>query len=69
MIQISGNDKYFTIKDLLEKAATMKRFEYLPLGKELKAHIIITKKQYQGLDKDFISNKDNKNVNQSLIKK
>ena len=24
-------------KDLLEKAATMKRFEYLSLGKELKA--------------------------------
>ena len=31
--------------DLLEKAATMKRFEYLPLGKELKAQTDIAKKQ------------------------
>ena len=37
-------------KELLEKAATMKRFEYFPLGKELKAHIDIAKKQYQKLD-------------------
>ena len=44
----------------------MKRFEYSPLGKELTE---IAKKQFQGLDKAFISNKDNKNVNESLIKK
>ena len=25
--------------------------------------------QYQGLDKAFISNKDNKNVNETLVKK
>ena len=37
-------------KELLEKAATMERCEYLPLGKELKAHIDIAKKQYQKLD-------------------
>ena len=55
-------------KDLLEKAATTKTFEYLPLGKELKAQTDIAKEQYQGLDKDFISNKDNENVNESLIK-
>ena len=36
-------------KDLLEKAATMKRFEYLPLGKELKPQTDIAKKQYQEL--------------------
>ena len=36
-------------KDLLEKAATMKRFEYSPLGKELKAQTDIAKKQYQKL--------------------
>ena len=47
----------------------MKTFEYSPLGKELKAQIDIAKKQYQGFDKAFISNKDNKNVNESLIKK
>ena len=32
-------------KDLSEKAATMKIFEYLPLGKELKAPTDIGKKQ------------------------
>ena len=37
-------------KDLLEQAATMKRFEYSPLGKELKAQTDIAKKQYQKLD-------------------
>ena len=31
-------------KDLLEKAATMKRFKYSPLGKELKAEIDTAKK-------------------------
>ena len=56
-------------EDLLEKAATMKTFKYSPLGTELKAQTDIAKKQYQGLDKAFISNKDNKNVNDSLIKK
>ena len=37
-------------KDLLEKLAELKRFEYSPLGKELKAQNDITKKQYQKLD-------------------
>ena len=31
-------------KYLLLKATTMKRFEYLPLGKELKAQTDVTKK-------------------------
>ena len=35
----------------------MKRFEYSPLGKELKAQSEIAKKQYQGLDKLFKSDK------------
>ena len=56
-------------KNLLDKAAKIKRFEYLSLGKELKAQTDIEKKQYKELDKAFISNKDNKNVNESLIKK
>ena len=56
-------------KELLEKAPTLKRFEYSPLGKELKVQTDIAKTQYQGFDKAFISNKDNKNVNESLIKK
>ena len=38
---------------MLEKAATIKRFEYLPLGKELKAQTDIAKKQYQKLDKIY----------------
>ena len=37
-------------KGLLEKAAALKRFEYLPLGKELKAQTDIAKKQHQKLD-------------------
>ena len=48
---------------------TLKRFEYSQLGKELKAQTDIAIKRYQGLDKTFSSNKDNKNVNGSLIKK
>ena len=56
-------------KDLLEKSATIKRFEYSPLDSELKKQTDIAKKQYQWLDKAFSSNKDNKNVNESLIKK
>ena len=40
-------------KDLLEKAATMKRFKYSPLDKKLKAQIDIAKKQYQKLNDTF----------------
>ena len=40
-------------KDLLEKAATVKRFEYSPLGKELKAKTDIAKKQYQKSDDTY----------------
>ena len=47
----------------------MIRFEYSHLNKELKAQIYIAKKEYQGLVKVFISNKYNKNVKKSLIKK
>ena len=34
-------------KDLLEKAATMKRFEYSSLGKDLKKQTSVAEKQYQ----------------------
>ena len=34
-------------KDLLEKAAIMKRFEYSPLGSELKKHNDIAEKQHK----------------------
>ena len=42
-------------KDLLEKTATIKRLEYSPLDSELKKQFGIAKKQYKGIDKDFIS--------------
>ena len=38
---------------MLEKDATMKRFECSPLGKELKTQTDIAKKQYQKLDNTF----------------
>ena len=38
-------------KDLLEKAATMKRFEHSLLGKELKKQTSVAEKQYQSFDK------------------
>ena len=38
---------------MLEKAATMERFECSPLGKELKVQTDIPKKQYQKLDNTF----------------
>ena len=37
-------------KGLLEKAATIKRFEYPPLSKELKKQTSIAEKQYRELD-------------------
>ena len=39
--------------NLLKKAAAIKRFEYSPLGKELKAQTDIPKKHYQKLDNTF----------------
>ena len=53
-------------KDLLEKAATMKRFKYSPLGKTLKAQTEIAKKQYQKLDDTFGFNKVIKKVEQTF---
>ena len=44
-------------KDLLEKAATIKRFEYLPWGSALKKQTDIIEKQYQGSNKFFMSAK------------
>ena len=45
-------------KDLLEKAASIKRFEYSPLGKELKKQTSVAEKQYQ----EFESNKKEKKI-------
>ena len=38
---------------MLERAATIKRFEYLPLDKELKAPTDIAKKRYQKFDDTY----------------
>ena len=63
---LSGNvsiNKFSTRKDvlpeekLLEKAAAIKRFEYSPLGKELKKQASVAENQYQKFDKVFESNK------------
>ena len=40
-------------KELLEKAATIRRFEYSPLGSELIRQTSIVEKQYQGLNKFY----------------
>ena len=42
-----------TEKHLLEKGATMKRFEYSPLGKELEEKTSVAEKKYQSFDKVF----------------
>ena len=45
---------FYPKKNLLEKAAAIKRFEYLPLGKEFKKKQTgVAEKQYQGLNKLF----------------
>ena len=38
-------------KELLEKPAAIKRFEYSPLGKLVKKQASVKEKQYQGLNK------------------
>ena len=45
------DDDVLPEKDLFEKAAAVKRSEYLPLSSELKKQTDITQKQNQGLDK------------------
>ena len=47
-------------KNLLEKAAAINRFEYSPLGKELKRQASVAEKQYQKFDSAFESNKKEK---------
>ena len=55
-------------KDLVEKPATMKRFEYSPLLKELKTQTSTAEKHYQKLSKIFEYNKKEKNIVQSCAK-
>ena len=47
-------------KDLIKKAATIKRFEYSPLHSELKKQTDVARKQYQRLDKVYKFDKNEK---------
>ena len=55
---LTGKDVLLEKKDLLEKAAAIKRFEYSPLGKELKNQTSVAEEQYQNFDNVFESNKN-----------
>ena len=49
-------------KDLLEKAAALKRFEYSLLGKELKKQTGVAEKQYWSFSKVFKDDEEEKPV-------
>ena len=53
-------------KELLEKAAAMKRFKYSSLGKELKNQTGVAVKQYQTLDNTYKS--DEVTIKENYIK-
>ena len=53
---------------LLEKATTMKRFEYSPFNKELKEEADFPKKQYQKLDDTYEAEKIIKKEKPTFIK-
>ena len=48
---------FYQKKDLLEKAGTIKRFEYSALGSELKKQTNVAINQHQGLEKVYEFNK------------
>ena len=58
---MSGKD-ILPKKDLLEKAAELIKFKYLPLGKELEAQHSAAEKHYQKSDKVFESNKKEEKI-------
>ena len=51
------NEDILLEKELLEKAAPIKRFEYSTLGSELKKQVNIAGKQYQELNKFYAFDK------------
>ena len=53
MIQIDKLLRFWVFHQEMLKAGTIKSFEYLSLGKELKAQASSAEKQYQVLDKIF----------------
>ena len=60
--------KYFTEKRNATKCCTLKRFEYSPLGSELKKQTNIVEKQCQGLNKIYEFN-ENKGDDETLKKR
>ena len=64
---LTGKD-FLPEKCLLEKAATLKKYEYSPLGKEIKGKTSAAEKQYQKLDKVFESNKNEEKIKRSRAK-
>ena len=52
---------------MLEKAAALKRFEYLLLDKELKAHTSTAEKKYQKLGKVFEFNKTEEKIKKVVL--
>ena len=64
---LSGRD-VLPEKGLLEKAVALKRFEYLPLGKELKAQTSDAEKQYEKLEEDFKPSKKEEIIEASCAK-
>ena len=48
-------------RKLLEKACTIKKFEYSPVGTEFRKQTSVAEKQYQKLDKVFEPNKKGNN--------
>ena len=52
---------------MLEKAGPLKRFEYLPLCKELKAQSSAAEKHYQELGKVFESNKKDEKMKNVML--
>ena len=62
------NEDILVEEELLEKATTTKRFEYSPLGCELRKQTISAKDQYQALDKAYgFSKTVKKSKNSDLV--
>ena len=68
-LQNAGKHEFLTgeMKELLEKAAIITRFENLPLGSELKKQTDIVERQYHGLKKiyKFDKKQSDKTINKA----
>ena len=59
--EVSTGKDVLPKKELLEKAATIKRFEYLPLGNELKKHTDIAEDRLRKVHR--FDEEDDKTIN------